>query len=163
MKQTKLLISACLLGQPVRYDGQSKPMPETKWAALQQAFELIPVCPECLGGLPTPRPPAEISGGSGCQVLKRQARVKTAAGEDISLAFISGAEQTLAIAQQHGCHAALLKANSPSCGNRQIYNGNFEKTLRSGQGVTAALLEENGVRVWNEEEWQELLAQNVRN
>ncbi|WP_199179906.1 DUF523 domain-containing protein [Chromobacterium sinusclupearum] len=156
----KLLISACLLGQPVRYDGQSKPMRDVDWTKIHDRFGLIPACPECLGGLPTPRPAAEITGGSGNDVLTQQASVQTGDGQDVSLAFITGAWQTLRLAQQGDCKLALLKANSPSCGNRQIYDGNFGKTLRDGQGVTASLLSQHGIRVWNEEEVDALLRQD---
>lgn len=154
----KLLISACLLGQPVRYDGQSKPMRSPAWQTLQEKFELIAVCPECLGGLPTPRPAAEIHGGQGEDVLHGAACVQTNHQQDVTQAFISGAEQALALAQSHSCKLALLKANSPSCGNRQIYDGSFSKQLRLGSGVTAALLQQHGVAVWNEDELAGLLA-----
>ncbi|MEN3030927.1 DUF523 domain-containing protein [Chromobacterium amazonense] len=159
-KKAKLLISACLLGQPVRYDGQSKPMRDVDWTKIHDRFELIPACPECLGGLPTPRPAAEIIGGSGNDVLTQQASVQTGDGQNVSLAFISGAWQTLRLAQQSDCKLALLKANSPSCGNRQIYDGSFGNTLRDGQGVTASLLIQHGIRVWNEEEVDALLRQD---
>ncbi|POZ61058.1 DUF523 domain-containing protein [Chromobacterium alticapitis] len=153
----RLLISACLLGQPVRYDGQSKPMPQENWTLLRERFELIPACPECLGGLPTPRPAAEIIGGSGDDVLANQAKVSAANGLDVSQPFLNGAKQALELAQRHGCAHALLKANSPSCGNRQIYDGSFGKQLRPGRGVAAALLGQHGIAVWNEEEISALL------
>ncbi|OHX18133.1 DUF523 domain-containing protein [Chromobacterium sphagni] len=159
MNKPTLLVSACLLGQPVRYDAQSKPMPEQDWRLLRQQFDLIPACPECLGGLPTPRPAAEIVGDNGAAVLRRQAQVKTAQGLDVSQAFVAGAKMALDIARQHGCHAALLKANSPSCGNRRIYDGEFSATLKDGKGVTASLLDLDGIMVWNEYEIQQLLRQ----
>ncbi|AOZ51525.1 DUF523 domain-containing protein [Chromobacterium vaccinii] len=157
MTKPTLLVSACLLGQPVRYDGQSKPLSSPRWTTLRQRFDLIPVCPECLGGLPTPRPAAEIVGGNGGDALAGVARIQSADGDDVSAAFIAGAERTLNAALQHGCAQALLKANSPSCGNRRIYDGSFSATLRDGQGVAASLLERNGIAVWNETEIDSLL------
>ena len=157
MTKPTLLVSACLLGQPVRYDGQSKPIPGPQWNILQQCFDLIPVCPECMGGLPTPRPAAEIVGGDGDDALAGTARVETAAGDDFSAAFIAGAEHALNVARRHGCAKALLKANSPSCGNHRIYDGSFSSTLRNGHGVTASLLEQQGIEIWNEEEIDLLL------
>ncbi|WP_434630525.1 DUF523 domain-containing protein [Chromobacterium sp. CV08] len=157
MKKPTLLVSACLLGQPVRYDGRSKPVSGPDWEALGQRFELIPACPECIGGLPTPRPAAEIAGGDGNDVLAGSARVWSAAGDDVTPAFIDGARRTLEIAAEHRCAAALLKANSPSCGNRRIYDGSFSSTLREGRGVAASLLERHGIPVWNEEEVDALL------
>ncbi|AUH52621.1 DUF523 domain-containing protein [Chromobacterium sp. ATCC 53434] len=160
MKKSTLLVSACLLGQPVRYDGQSKPVSGPGWDALGRRFELIPVCPECIGGLPTPRPAAEISGGDGDDVLAGAARVQSVNGDDVTSAFVDGARRTLEIAGEHRCTQALLKANSPSCGNRRIYDGGFSSTLRDGRGVTASLLERHSVQVWNEEEIGALLDAN---
>ncbi|AXE30392.1 DUF523 domain-containing protein [Chromobacterium phragmitis] len=157
MKKPTLLVSACLLGQPVRYDGRAKPVDSPHWQALRERFELLPACPECLGGLPTPRAPAEIAGGDGGSVLRGEAMVKTEAGEDVSAAFAAGAQIMRQTAQRHGCEHALLKANSPSCGNRRIYDGNFTSTLREGDGVAASLLRQHGIQVWNEEEIASLL------
>lgn len=153
----KLLVSACLLGQPVRYDGQAKSLSEVDWQQLSQKFDLIAACPECMGGLPTPRPPAELRGGDGAAALHHQATVVTDADEDVSAAFIDGARQALRLAQTHGCRQALLKANSPSCGNRRIYDGQFTGTLKKGEGVAASLLRQAGVTVYSEEEIDVLL------
>jgi uncharacterized protein YbbK (DUF523 family) len=152
-----LLISACLLGQPVRYDGQSKSQNTACLAQLAAHYQLLPVCPECAGGLPVPRPAAEISNGDGHQVLLGLAKVVTASGEDVSQPFKAGAEHTLQLARQYGCHLALLKANSPSCGNHDIYDGSFSQQLQHGQGVTAALLQQHGLQVFNENEIDQLL------
>jgi len=152
-----LLISACLLGDPVRYDAQSKGQPAALLAQLEARYQLIPVCPECSGGLPVPRPAAEIRGGDGRQVWLGHAQVVTTSGEDATAAFKSGAEHSLQLARQHGCQLALLKANSPSCGNTHIYDGSFSQQLRPGPGVTSALLQLHGLRVFNEEEVMELL------
>lgn len=152
-----LLISACLLGQPVRYDGVGKAQPDHIMARLLDVFELIPLCPEMQGGLPTPRPPAEIQHGDGRAVLAGSAWVKAEQGEDVTSAFLQGARQALETALAHDCRHALLKANSPSCGNKHIYDGSFGKHLRPGSGVAAALLEQNGICVWNETEIEQLL------
>ncbi|KDP86315.1 hypothetical protein CF70_008095 [Cupriavidus sp. SK-3] len=152
-----LLVSSCLLGQPVRYDGQAKAQPEPVLAMLARHFDLIPVCPESLGGLPTPRPPAEIVGGSGAHVLAGAAIVRDATGADVTQPFTAGARDALAIARQRQCKHALLKALSPSCGNREHYDGSFSGAVRPGQGVAAALLAEAGVRVWNENEIEALI------
>lgn len=157
MNKPALLISACLLGQPVRYDGQGKSLSAAQLAALQQHYRLISICPECQGGLPTPRPAAEIRGGDGQTVLAGNARVITADDDDQSHAFISGARLALACAQQHGANKALLKAYSPSCGNEQIYSGHFNGRLQQGSGVTASLLLQHGVQVFNEQQLAQLL------
>lgn len=137
----KLLISACLLGQPVRYDGQSKPISEKPWLKqLQAQGRLVIVCPEVVGGLPTPRPAAE----------RVKDKVITKTGSDVTDAFVKGAEHALQMCQQHNIKYALLKANSPSCGNKQIYDGSFSGRLIDGQGVTARLLTENGIAVFSE-------------
>ena len=141
----KLLISACLLGTPCRYDGQSKALPG--WKALAERHELVPLCPEILGGLATPRPPAEKQGG----------RVVTQSGTDVTEAYRRGAEETLRLARELHCQAALLKGKSPSCGRGQIYDGSFTRTLTQGDGVTAALLEEHGIPVFGDSEWEKLL------
>ena len=157
MDKPVLLVSACLLGQPVRYDAASKGLPDHWQARLAARYTLLPFCPECAGGLPTPRPPAEICGGSGTQVLAGRAQVRTEAGDDVSAAFVSGARLALQQAQRHGCRLALLKANSPSCGNRQVYSGRFDGQLQAGAGVTAALLQQHGITVYSEQQLDALL------
>ena len=152
-----LLISACLLGEAVRYDGQAKGQAPDQLAALAERFRLIPTCPECAGGLPIPRPAAEISGGDGSDVWQGKAKVVTADGQDLTTAFTNGAEHSLRLAQQHGCQLALLKANSPSCGNRHIYDGSFTGQLQPGEGVSSNLLRQHTIRIFNEEEISSLL------
>jgi len=147
----KILVSRCLLGQRVRYDGGAHG-PFTVLERWQQEGRIVPLCPEVAGGLPTPRAPAEIAGGQGAQVLDGLLAVMTVEGEDVTAAFVSGAEQALALVAQHGIRLALLKARSPSCGNRENYDGSFSGTKVAGEGVTAAALRRAGVRVFSEEE-----------
>ncbi len=157
----KILVSACLLGEPVRYDGKSLLQEHALLETLQEQRRIISFCPEVGGGLPTPRPPAEIIARQGSletdvNVLDGQAQVKTQAGEDVSEAFIKGAQLALELCQQHNIKYALLSARSPSCGNEKVYNGQFSKTLIEGQGVTAALLSQHGIRVFNQFQIEEL-------
>jgi uncharacterized protein YbbK (DUF523 family) len=112
----------------------------------------VPVCPEVAGGLPVPRPPAEIVGGDGQAILDGQARVLTIDGKDVTGVFLAGARQALETAQRLGIRQAVLKDDSPSCGCRRIYDGTFSDRRVSGQGVAAALLQRNGVRVLSEED-----------
>jgi len=153
MTDTPLLVSACLLGLSCRYDGGSCPVPALqRLAALGQA---IPICPEVAGGLPIPRPPAEIQGGDGGDVLDGRGRVVSEDGTDVSSAFIAGARAALNLARRCGVARAVLKARSPSCGVGLIYDGTFSGRLASGDGVTAALLRREGITVSTEEDWRE--------
>ncbi len=147
----KILVSRCLLGQRVRYDGGAHG-PFAVLERWQQEGRVVPLCPEVAGGLPTPRAPAEIAGGQGAQVLDGRIPVLTVDGEDVSAAFVAGAEQALALVAQHAIGIALLKARSPSCGNRENYDGSFSGTQVAGEGVTAAALRRAGVQVFSEEE-----------
>lgn len=143
------LISACLLGCECRYDGGHNRVGKIEeWL---RKGEAIPVCPEQLGGLPTPRCPAEIVGGDGFDVLDGRARVVDKEGNDVTEAFIHGAKQALHMAQTAGVRTAILKERSPSCGSSTIYNGTFSKEKRPGMGVTAALLSRHGISVSSEE------------
>ena len=153
----KILISRCLLGHKVRYDGGASG-PFDQLAAWQAEGRVVAVCPEVAGGLPTPRPSAEIPGGQGMDVWEGRAQVLTAAGEDFSAAFLDGARQALALVQRHGIRIAVLKANSPSCGNLLTYDGTFTGVKVSGEGVTAALLKRHGVQVFSELELPEAAA-----
>ncbi|NOQ47264.1 MAG: DUF523 domain-containing protein [Desulfobulbaceae bacterium] len=129
----KCLISACLTGLCTRYDGRSKPSP----ACLRQlaAMDWIPVCPEQLGGLPTPRTAAELIGGNGFDVLAGKARVINRDGIDVTKQFLMGADQVLTIAQSQNIRLAFLRAKSPSCG------------LTPQHGVTAALLQQHDIKI----------------
>ena len=150
----KLLVSRCLLGHRVRYDGGASG-PYALLAQWQAEGRVIALCPEVAGGLPTPRAAAEIPGGQGVEVLAGKAAVITTEGEDVTEAFVSGARQALALVERHGIRIAILKANSPSCGNRLTYDGSFSGVKVEGQGVTAALLTRAGVQVFSELELEE--------
>jgi len=142
MKET-VLVSACLLGLGTRHDGGDA-LSEEALAALEDA-NIVPVCPEQLGGLPTPRPAAAIAGGSGADVLDGRARVVDIEDADVTDRFITGAEAVGAIAELTGAARAFLKENSPSCGAGFIYTPEGE--LVEGEGVTAALLRRRGMDV----------------
>ena len=142
--KTKILVSACLLGYKCRYDGKSNKNDDV--IALGEEYELISICPECFGGLPIPREPAEIKDG----------RVVNILGEDVTEQFKSGAEQSLYIAKECNAPCALLKENSPSCGCGKIYDGSFTKTKIDGNGVTAQLLVDNEIQVFTEAEIRRL-------
>lgn len=142
----RILVSACLLGAPCRYDGRAKPSPEV--IRLSERFDLVPVCPETAGGLPTPRTPSEIVG----------ARVLNRAGEDVTAAFARGAASAVGTARRLGITRAVLKARSPSCGRGTVYDGTFSGALAPGDGVTAAALRAAGVTIYTENEVEQLLA-----
>ena len=144
----KLLISACLLGEPCRYDGRSKPLPPEPLERLREKFDLVPACPESLGGLPVPREPGE----------QRGERVYSRTGEDVTAQYRLGAARTLEIAREHGCRAALLKERSPSCGCGEVHDGTFGGGLVPGDGVTAALLKENAVKIYGESRLNALIS-----
>ena len=135
-----ILVSACLLGVACRYDGKRKPNEAV--IALKEKYNLIPVCPEIMGGLPTPRLPSEIRGET---VIMEN-------GEDVTDKYSKGAEETLRLARLFGCGKAVLKEKSPSCGSGRIYDGTFSKTLTEGNGVTVGMLLANGIRVAGETE-----------
>lgn len=144
----RILVSACLLGAPVRYDGTGRPLGHPVLERWRAEGRLVPVCPEMLGGLPTPRPAAEIAGGGGDAVLDGQARIVTGDGSDVTSAFVDGARAALAAAEAHGCAFALLMPRSPSCGLGLIHDGTFSGTLVPGRGTTAALLARAGLAVF---------------
>ena len=141
----RLLVSACLLGVMCRYDGQSRP--DEKVLTLLKNHVLVPVCPEQLGGLSTPRCPCEIQGD----------RVMSRDGDDRTAEYEKGAQEALRLCRLFSCEAAVLKAKSPSCGLGCVYDGTFSGTLRPGDGVTAGLLKNSGVPVYTEknlpEDW----------
>lgn len=141
MKDQKetILVSACLLGANCRYDGNNGKNEDV--LALLDRYHLVPVCPEQLGGMETPRPPAERRG---------QITVINQSGQDVTAFFRKGAKETLKLAEIYGCKKAILKERSPSCGHGMIYDGTFSGKKIPGSGVTAALLEENGIEVIGE-------------
>lgn len=143
-------MSACLLGAKVRYHGGSAEVSDpilSRWAA---EGRLVPVCPEVEGGLPTPRPPAEIQRGAGVRL-----RVLAADGRDVSEAFLAGADAALEQVRRHGIRVAILKDGSPSCGSSFVFDGTFRGTRVAGEGVTAAALRAAGVRVFSEHQMDE--------
>ena len=137
-----ILASACLLGEPCRYDGKAQPCAAVQ--ALGDKRELVPVCPEQLGGLPTPRTPSEI---------QPDGRVVDRDGIDRSEEFRKGAREALRIAREHGCTCAVLKSRSPSCGVRNIYDGTFTGTTVTGRGVTATMLGNAGLTLYDENDF----------
>jgi uncharacterized protein YbbK (DUF523 family) len=152
----KILVSACLMGRRVRYDGRAKTSSDAWLAGWRAEGRLVPFCPEVSGGLPVPRPAAEIEGGAaGTAVLAGQARVLASDGSDVTQAFLSGARAALATARSHGVRMAVLKEGSPSCGALSIYDGTFTGRRTPGRGVTTALLERHGIRVFTEDQLTE--------
>lgn len=139
------LISACLVGVKCRFDGASDP----KQHFIEQMVQgsMLPICPEQLGGLPTPRPPSEIVDGTGEDVLGGKAGLYTKNGVDVTQAFLRGANETLYLANLVEAELIILRQNSPSCGCGQIHDGSFTGTIRKGNGVTAALLLQEKFRV----------------
>lgn len=142
-----LLISACLLGLACRYDGKSKPLDIAVLRALMARWQLVPVCPEQLGGLASPRPPSE----------RRGETVVSRSGADVTAQYRRGAQQACYLCALFGCETALLKERSPSCGSGAVYDGSFTGTLTAGDGVTAAALKAQGVQVYGESQLAALL------
>ena len=140
----KIIVSACLLGEKCRYDGMSKPCMQV--ISLKEKYTLVPICPEVLGGLKTPRIPAEI----------KEDLVIRQDGVDVSENYKIGAEKSLEIAKNNNCKIAILKSKSPSCGCGLIYDGTYSKKLIKGNGITADLFLKNGIKVINESEIHKL-------
>ena len=147
MSRMPIGVSACLLGHACRYDGQAKPCHAALELARDPRFEVVQVCPEVLGGLPTPRPPHEI-----VLMADGSAHIVDEAGNDDTDAFMAGARRTLDILRERGCACAVLKSRSPSCGRGHVYDGTFGGVLAEGDGVAARLLLDAGVHVISEEE-----------
>lgn len=140
----KILISACLIGENVKYDGGNNALHVKILEQWKQEGVLVPLCPEVLGGLNVPRP--------ACEVIEGTNRVICKTGEDVSVAFAKGARESLKIAQEEGVCMAILKARSPSCGKDIIYDGTFTSTRVHDSGITCKLLHESGIAVFSEEE-----------
>lgn len=139
----RVLVSACLLGERVRFDGADKLAHHDVLARWLREGRVVRVCPEVAGGLPVPRPPAELRNGL----------VVTKDGRDVSAELARGAQEALRLVREFGVKVAVLKANSPSCGSGFIYDGTFNGTRVPGDGVTTALLRAHGVEVFSELEW----------
>lgn len=145
-----ILVSSCLCGEKCKYNGG-----DNKNEAVMTLCEREPhikVCPEVLGGLSTPRVPAEIIGGSAQDVLQGNAKIYTKTGMDVTAAFLKGAERVVSLLEHYPIEKAILKAKSPSCGKGKIYDGHFKGCLIEGNGVTAQALMNKGIKVITEEE-----------
>ena len=151
----KILISSCLIGHKVRYHGKDAMCSNSNITQWIKDKRIIMVCPEVSAGLPIPRPPCEIIGGDGHDVIVGKARVISNSNIDRTDAFIRGAYNALKLVEMHKIRIAILKSNSPSCGNKNIYDGSHSGKIVNGSGVTAALLQEHGVQVFNDFEINE--------
>lgn len=149
-EEGRVVVSACLAGVACTHEAQPK---TREWAVrLVAEGRAVPVCPEVAGGLPIPRPAAEIQGGGGADVLDGRARVRTQAGDDVTESYVGGARKAVDAARASGATLAILKARSPSCGCGAIYDGTFSKALKEGDGVTVAALRRAGVEVASDED-----------
>lgn len=153
-----LLVSACLIGEPVRYDGKSCLNILLKQLLINKKAHAL--CPELLGGFTTPRLPAEIVGGTGQDVLDGKAKITDSSGLDVTTLYLKGAYRTLEIAQHIKASCVVLKENSPSCGSQKIYNGTFQGEKIVGTGITTALLQCHGFKVISENEIEDWLAEH---
>ena len=151
-----ILVSACLLGSPVRYNGTDLLIDHPLIKKWQAENRLVSICPEVAGGMPVPRAPAEIQRGDGKSVLGGKSKVIDNEGVDVTNAFIRGALQALKTALDNNCVAAILTEHSPSCGSNMIYNGTFTKKKIEGVGVTTSLLEQNHIPVFNQQQLEDL-------
>ena len=148
-----VLVSACLLGQAVRYDGADMFCDHPILQQWIREGRIVPVCPEVAGGLPIPRLRAEIAAGTGgMDVLAGIAKVVDSGGRDVSAFFINGARRALELAQTNGIRIAILKEGSPSCGTHVIFDGTFTGTKVSASGVTATHLRRAGIHVFSEDQ-----------
>ena len=148
----KILISACLEGQPVRYDGKANGVEAKVWQKWQDEGRLISLCPEVAGGLETPRAPAEIISDA---QSPNHLQVITIEGDNVTKAFKKGAQIAVDIALKEEIKIAILKAKSPSCGNQQIYDGSFSDKKIAGQGITASSLSKLNIKIFNENQLSE--------
>ena len=148
----KILISSCLLGEQVKYNGGDNLVKSALLEKWQKQERLVPICPELAGGLPVPRDPVEIQKGEGADILAGNAIALDINNKDVTDDFVKGAQAALALAKKHNISIAILKERSPSCGSSMIYNGDFSGTLKEGKGVTARLLEQHGIRVFSEDQ-----------
>ena len=147
------IVSSCLCGNPCRYNGSAGQI--SKYPRVRELLAqglAVAVCPELLGGLPVPRPPAEITGGTATDVLKGKAKVGNANGVDVTENYTEGARMALELALQAGCNKAILKERSPACGVHRVYDGSFNGTVVPGDGVLAAMLKSHGFQVISDED-----------
>lgn len=151
----KILISSCLLGYPVRFDGKKLHKNDPLIKKWMQEKRFITMCPEVEGGLSTPRPASEIQNTDGLDVIEGNSQVITISGEDVTSAYLKGAEIALKLVQINHIKMAMLKSNSPACGSGTIYDGSFSRRLRTGDGVTTAALKREGVKVFTENQISE--------
>lgn len=154
----QILISACLLGERVRYNGTAFDLESAWLQRIWQEGRALAFCPEMAAGLPVPRPCAEIVGGNGHDVLAKKAEVRDQEGRIVTEEFLLAALKTLEYCRKNNIVLAVLTDNSPSCGSRYIYNGAFTREKVRGCGVTTALLIENGIRVFSQNELTEAAA-----
>lgn len=153
----RILVSACLLGRPVRYNGSAKPLAHPALQRWQAEGRVVAICPELTAGFSVPRPPAEITAGkSGDAVLAGNAAVIEANGTDVTALYLAGAQAALDLARRQNCRFALLIDGSPSCGSSFVHNGDFDGTIQAGAGVTAALLRAHGIAVFADSEIEQL-------
>ena len=157
-KNEKILVSACLIGEYVRFNGRIKVFESRVLADWKLRGRLVPCCPEVDGGLPVPRPCSEISEQDGSMVLHGNARVMNIKGKDVTQHFLTGARKALELARLHNINLAVLKDGSPSCGSTYIYDGSFSGIKKPGKGITTILLEENNIRVFSEREIPEAVS-----
>ncbi len=150
-----IIVSACLLGLNTKYDGKTNA--HLLLLKYSSSGKFIPVCPEQLGGLPTPRSPMEIVAGTGQDVLAGRCVVQGERGDVVTSEFVLGAKEVLKIVDIVTVTAAILKERSPSCGVNYVYDGSFSHQIKSGQGVTAAILKEHNIPVYSEEDLTEEL------
>nr|WKF59192.1 hypothetical protein HUO10_003701 [Paraburkholderia busanensis] len=159
----KILVSACLAGYPVRYNGAAKPTRDAWLARWRAEGRLVTVCPEVAAGFPTPRPPAEIQlHRGGADVLAGRATILDNTGADVTALFIAGARHALERALAENCRYALLADGSPSCGSTFIHDGSFSGRTHPAAGVSVALLQQHGIRVFADSQIDELAAEIAR-
>jgi uncharacterized protein YbbK (DUF523 family) len=156
--QNKILVSACLMGFKVRYNGSEKATLQETLARWKQEKRLVVHCPELAAGLITPRPPAEIVAGNGHDVMQGNARIVENTGQDVTAHYQLAAWLALETAQREQCCAALLTDSSPTCGSQVIYDGTFSGTQVEGKGVAATLLEAHGIKVFSHAQIPQLIA-----
>ncbi|NLF95239.1 MAG: DUF523 domain-containing protein [Candidatus Riflebacteria bacterium] len=160
---SRILISACLTGCKCNYKASAASVHAADalfWNALFERYLLLPVCPEQLGGMPTPRIPCELQNDA-VAVLDGRGKVLNRSGADMTVCFVNGAEETLRFARLHGAELAVLKSRSPSCGIREVYDGTFSGRLVGGSGVTAQLLASSGLRLLDEVQFYDALKSGV--